>query len=40
MRAQEFIVESVDADKVLQYVKRVHAPDEFNIEYSITDHPK
>lgn len=40
MRAQEFIVESVDADQVLQYVKRVHAPDEFNIEYSITDHPR
>ena len=34
------INESIDADKVLQYVKRVHAPDEFNIEYSITDHPK
>ena len=40
MRAHEFVVESVDADQVLQYVKRVHAPDEFNIEYSITDHPK
>jgi pyrimidine deaminase RibD-like protein len=28
------------ADQVLDYVKRTHAPDEFNIEYSITDHPK
>ena len=40
MRAHEFIAETVDADKVLQYVKRIHAPDEFNIEYSITDHPR
>lgn len=31
---------SVDADRVLDYVKRTHAPDEFNIEYSITDHPR
>lgn len=38
-KSKEF-AESVDADQVLQYVKRVHAPDEFNIEYSITDHPK
>ncbi len=40
MRACEFIKESVDADQVLQYVKRTHAPDEFDIEYSITDHPR
>jgi hypothetical protein len=40
MRACEFITESVDADQVLQYVKRTHAPDEFDIEYSITDHPQ
>ena len=38
-KSKEF-AESVDADQVLQYVKRVHAPDEFNIEYSITDHPR
>jgi hypothetical protein len=30
MRAREFITESVDADQVLDYVKRTHAPDEFN----------
>ena len=40
MRAHEFVRESVDADQVLQYVKRAHAPEEFNIEYSITDHPQ
>ena len=40
MRAHEFVSESVDADQVLQYVKRAHAPEEFNIEYSITDHPQ
>lgn len=40
MRACEFIGESVDAEQVLHYVKRVHAPEEFDIEYSITDHPK
>ena len=45
MRASEFtntaVTESnhMDADQVLQYVKKTHAPDEFNIEYSITDHP-
>ena len=32
------INESIDADQVLQYVKKTHAPEEFNIEYSITDH--
>lgn len=40
MRASEFIKESVDADQVLQYVKRTHAPEQFDIEYSITDHPR
>ena len=32
--------QGVDADQVLDYVKRTHAPEEFNIEYSITDHPR
>jgi GNAT superfamily N-acetyltransferase len=32
--------ESVDAEQVLDYVKRTHAPEQFDIEYSITDHPK
>ena len=40
MRAQEFVIESIDADRVLGYVKRTHAPEEFDIEYSITNHPK
>ena len=40
MRAQEFVAKTVPAQKVLQYVKQAHAPDEFNIEYSITDHPE
>ena len=40
MRAREFIRESLDADQVLDYVKRTHAPDEFDLEYSITDHPE
>ena len=30
----------LDADQVLDYVKRAHAPEEFDIEYSITDHPE
>ena len=30
---------AIDADQVLQYVKKIHAPEPFNIEYSITDHP-
>jgi hypothetical protein len=38
MRAQEFITESIDADQVLDYVNRLHH--NFDIEYSITDHPK
>jgi hypothetical protein len=36
----ESLNESIDADQVLQYVKKTHAPEEFNIEYSITDHPQ
>ena len=32
--------EAMAADQVLDYVRRTHAPDEFNIEYSITDHPE
>jgi hypothetical protein len=40
MRAQEFVIESIDADQVLDYVKRAHAPEAFDIEYSITNHPK
>jgi hypothetical protein len=36
---EEDIDESIDADQVLHYVKKTHAPEEFNIEYSITDHP-
>jgi hypothetical protein len=39
MRATEFIIESVDAEEVLQYVKQAHAPDEFDIDSAITDHP-
>ena len=38
MRAQEFITESIDADQVLDYVNRLHH--NFDIEYSITDHPE
>ena len=34
------ITESMAADQVLDYVKRTHAPEEFDIEYSITDHPE
>jgi hypothetical protein len=30
---------TIDADQVLHYVKKTHAPEPFNIEYSITDHP-
>lgn len=40
MRAQEFVQETVPAQQVLQYVKQAHAPDKFDIEYSITDHPE
>ena len=42
MRASEFIVESklVNAKQVLQYVKKTHGADKFDIEYSITDHPQ
>ena len=31
--------DTIDADQVLNYVKNTHAPEPFNIEYSITDHP-
>ena len=31
--------EGVDADQVLQYVKQAHAPDEFDIDSAVTDHP-
>ena len=34
------ITESMAADQVLDYVKRAHAPEAFDIEYSITDHPE
>jgi hypothetical protein len=34
------ITESMAADQVLDYVKRAHAPEAFDIEYSITDYPK
>ena len=30
---------SIDSSQVLDYVKRTHAPEKFDIEYSITDHP-
>jgi hypothetical protein len=30
----------MDAEQVLQYVKKTHGADKFNIEYSITDHPE
>jgi len=30
----------MDADQVLDYVKRAHAPEAFEIEYSITDYPE
>lgn len=45
MRAKEFTKSTInesnhmDADQVLHYVKKTHAPEPFNIEYSITDHP-
>jgi pyrimidine deaminase RibD-like protein len=32
--------DTVTADQVLDYVKRAHAPEAFDIEYSITDHPE
>jgi hypothetical protein len=34
------ITESMAANQVLDYVKRAHAPEAFDIEYSITDHPR
>ena len=38
--SKQGMLEAMAADQVLDYVKRTHAPDEFNIEYSITDHPE
>jgi hypothetical protein len=32
--------ESTDADQVLQYVKQAHAPEPFDIDSAITDHPR
>jgi len=32
--------DTITADQVLDYVKRAHAPEAFDIEYSITDHPE
>jgi predicted nucleotidyltransferase len=46
MRANEFtntaVTESdhMDAEQVLQYVKKTHGADKFDIEHSITDHPQ
>jgi len=31
---------TITADQVLDYVKQAHAPEAFDIEYSITDHPE
>jgi GNAT superfamily N-acetyltransferase len=36
----EGVTSAMDAEQVLQYVKKTHGADEFNIEYSITDHPQ
>jgi len=36
----EGVTSAMDAEQVLQYVKKTHGADEFNIEYSITDHPE
>jgi len=38
MRAREFVTENLNADQVLDYVNRLHH--DFDIEYSITDHPE
>jgi len=38
-QGQSSITEAIAADQVLDYVKRAHAPEAFDIEYSITDHP-
>jgi hypothetical protein len=36
----EGVTSAMDAEQVLQYVKKTHGADKFNIEYSITDHPQ
>jgi hypothetical protein len=36
----EGVTSAMDAEQVLQYVKKTHGADKFNIEYSITDHPE
>lgn len=38
--SKQGILEAMAADQVLDYVKRAHAPEAFDIEYSITDHPE
>jgi hypothetical protein len=38
--SKQGMLEAMAADQVLDYVKRAHAPEAFDIEYSITDHPK
>ena len=38
--SKQGMLEAMAADQVLDYVKRTHAPEEFDIEYSITDHPE
>jgi GNAT superfamily N-acetyltransferase len=38
-QGQSSITEAIAADQVLDYVKQAHAPEAFDIEYSITDHP-
>jgi hypothetical protein len=40
VQGQQGVTENMAADQVLDYVKRTHAPEEFDIEYSITDHPE
>jgi hypothetical protein len=41
MRASEIVTEAqlVPAKMILRYVKQIHPPGEFNIDYVITDHP-
>jgi len=38
--SKQGMLEAMAADQVLDYVKRAHAPEAFDIEYSITDHPE
>jgi len=35
-----YVWEGVDADQVLQYVKQAHAPEQFDIDSAVTDHPR